>query len=178
MTTLQKIKNLQYFDGLKNLKIVLEEFFSSITALETNSVIVGYSNRQVSTAQSGLLVVGREYVIAQQEGGDNFSNVGYVADGIPFIATGTTPTSWANDTQVKYYTWDIVIIYNDVDSNLQVTTEAEAGDYTDTKFLITNGKFLQNKTYPNYETALATIVDSNTITFDKVKGYFKIEVYN
>lgn len=178
MTTLQKIKNLTYFDGLKKIKTILEEFFSSITALETNSVIVGYSNRESVLISSGLLVVGTEYVIAQVEPGDDFSNVGYVSDGVPFIATGTTPTAWTNNTQVQYYIGDIVIIYNDVDSNLEITTEVESGVYTNTKFSITNGKFLQNKTYPNFETALSTLIDNNTIVFDKIEGYFKIEVYN
>ena len=130
MTTLQKIENIQYFDGLKSLKVVLEEFFSSITTLETNSVIVGYSSRESVTIESGSLLIGKEYVIAQQESGDNFSNVGYVSNGVPFIATGTTPTTWTNGTQVEYYTGDIVVIYNDIDNSLQVTTEVVDGSYS------------------------------------------------
>ena len=53
----------------------------------------------VSTT-SGLLVVGREYVIFTLELGDNFTNVGFVHVGTSFIATGTTPTVWTNNTVV------------------------------------------------------------------------------
>lgn len=49
---------------------------------------------------SGSLVVGRWYLINTLVSGDDFSNVGYVSQGTPFKATGTTPTNWTNGTQV------------------------------------------------------------------------------
>lgn len=49
---------------------------------------------------SGLLQEDKKYVILKLEVGDNFSNVGYVSEGTPFIATGTTPTTWTNNTVV------------------------------------------------------------------------------
>jgi len=54
---------------------------------------------------SGTLVVGRSYIIYTLNAGDNFTNVGYVSTGVPFVATGTTPTTWANGTEVfgDYY---------------------------------------------------------------------------
>ncbi len=47
---------------------------------------------------SGLLVVGRTYIIASFEAGDDFTNVGATVNnsGISFIATGTTPTTWTH----------------------------------------------------------------------------------
>jgi hypothetical protein len=175
---LDRIKGLQYFRGLQDLRNILIEFLSTVTALETNSVIVGYSTRENIDVTSGTLVVGKEYIVGQQEPGDNFSNVGYVSDGVPFVATGTTPTTWTNNSTVSYYTGDIVVIYNDLDPSLVITTGAVNGQFGKTSFVITNDKFLQAKTYPVFETALATVVNDNTIEFDKVGGYFKIEVYN
>lgn len=59
---------------------------------------------QESVATSGTLTIGVLYLIEQLQDGDDFSNVGYVTDGTPFEATGTTPTIWDNSTQV----WDVV----------------------------------------------------------------------
>ena len=46
--------------------------------------------------------IGKEYVIPQlsTSPADDFTNVGYISDGIPFVATGTTPIIWANATKV------------------------------------------------------------------------------
>jgi hypothetical protein len=46
------------------------------------------------------LVVGNKYWIGGLQEGDDFSNVGFVTNGVPFISTGTTPTIWTNDTEV------------------------------------------------------------------------------
>lgn len=155
----------------------LAETNQQVQTLEISNTIVGYSTRENVTINSGLLVVGKEYMVSQQEPGDNFSNVGYVSDGIPFIATASTPTVWTNNSYVVYYTGDIMVIYNDLDPALTVTTGVSSGQFGKTTFTITNGKFLQTKTYPVFETAIATVANSNTIEFDKAKGYFKIEVY-
>ena len=56
--------------------------------------------QQTTSSTSGLLVVGVEYLINTVELGDNFVNVGYIGLGIPFTATGTTPTTWTNGTVV------------------------------------------------------------------------------
>lgn len=52
---------------------------------------------------SGLLVIGTQYVIETLQAGDDFTNVGYVSDGVVFTATGTTPTVWTNSTEVIEY---------------------------------------------------------------------------
>ena len=38
-TLIEKIKDLKYFAGLRDLKVILVEFLSTVTALETNSAI-------------------------------------------------------------------------------------------------------------------------------------------
>jgi hypothetical protein len=56
--------------------------------------------QSASTNTSGTLVVGREYLIDALVLGDDFTNVGFVTAGVPFTATGTTPTDWTNGTAV------------------------------------------------------------------------------
>lgn len=50
---------------------------------------------------AGALIIGNTYRIDALAGGDVFTNVGYVSDGIPFVATGTAPTTWTNGTIVN-----------------------------------------------------------------------------
>ena len=52
---------------------------------------------------NGTLQVGIQYTIPTLSAGDNFSNVGYVADGVPFFATNTTPNVWDYGTDVYDY---------------------------------------------------------------------------
>jgi hypothetical protein len=49
---------------------------------------------------SGLLVVGKKYVITTFNAGDDFTNVGAAsnASGTVFTATGTTPTTWSHSS--------------------------------------------------------------------------------
>lgn len=49
---------------------------------------------------SGALVVGKKYRIHTFVAGDDFTNVGAAsnATGVDFVATGTTPTSWASSS--------------------------------------------------------------------------------
>ena len=49
---------------------------------------------------SGVLIAGKTYVTPKLEAGDDFANVGYIADNVNFVATGTTPTVWANSTDI------------------------------------------------------------------------------
>ena len=54
--------------------------------------------KTIGTATSGSLIVGYLYRIDNFQTGDNFMNVGAAsnANGVQFIATGTTPTTWSN----------------------------------------------------------------------------------
>ncbi len=58
------------------------------------------------TFTSGVLNIGYIYVINAVDLGDDFANVGYVSDGVPFVALATTPTAWANGTAVSTVTAD------------------------------------------------------------------------
>lgn len=48
----------------------------------------------------GLLEEDKKYVIFKLLADDNFSNVGYISEGVIFTATTTTPTKWTNFTEV------------------------------------------------------------------------------
>ncbi|MFA5341806.1 MAG: hypothetical protein WC332_08520 [Clostridia bacterium] len=52
---------------------------------------------------AGTLVTGREYIIDTYVAGDDFTNVGAAsnASGVRFVATGTTPTTWANSSSLR-----------------------------------------------------------------------------
>lgn len=57
-------------------------------------------DRDLLILNGGKLEVGVKYVINQLESEDDFSNLGFVSEGTPFIATVATPTSWGNSTTV------------------------------------------------------------------------------
>lgn len=50
--------------------------------------------------ESGLLSIGTRYIIYTLEPGDDFDNVGFVSEGVSFVATATTPTVWTESTHV------------------------------------------------------------------------------
>jgi hypothetical protein len=62
----------------------------------------GTMSTEATARISGLLTIGRLYIIVSYEVGDNFTNVGAVsnASGQSFIATGTTPTTWTNGSRL------------------------------------------------------------------------------
>lgn len=108
------------------------------------------------TATSGTLTVGVSYEITTFETGDDFTNVGAPsnANGVKFIATGTTPTVW---TEGSTLAWDngapVLIIYENTIGNIW-TLYGEPSTYyinsdalfTDNKTVITNG-FNENNPY-------------------------------
>lgn len=89
-------------------------------------------NIQLGRQTSGLLIVGKSYKITNFKTGDNFLNVGASANvnGEIFIATGTTPTSWTNDSELQdlqlvtsnsgYFVNDLNINLQDIKDSLQL----------------------------------------------------------
>jgi len=55
-----------------------------------------------ATATSGTLTIGKTYRLTDWITNDDFTNVGAAsnADGVEFVATGTTPTTWTNSSVV------------------------------------------------------------------------------
>ena len=71
-----------------------------ITDYQTVHVI---PNANQNSYSDGTLQIGIQYRIPTLTSGDDFSNVGYVADGVPFFATNTTPNVWDYGTDVYDY---------------------------------------------------------------------------
>jgi len=95
-----------YLDDTQIAALDMADAPSGINPYTTESVrksflsYTAFISQVNDTATSGLLVVGHNYVIGTLVAGDDFANVGYVAEGTPFVATGTTPTTWTNSTSV------------------------------------------------------------------------------
>jgi hypothetical protein len=60
----------------------------------------GSMSTGTKTLFSGSLLVGHQYTISDYNAGDDFTNVGASVNGsgVTFIATGTTPTTWTNNS--------------------------------------------------------------------------------
>lgn len=88
---------------------------------ELADLLITYIASTKPTATSGLLVVDQYYEITDYEAGDDFTNVGAVtnATGERFIATGTTPTTWTNSSElttlVKRYEDILLPFYIEID---------------------------------------------------------------
>jgi hypothetical protein len=79
-----------------------------------DDVIDIYDNRISYTfvqETSGTLKVGLTYTIETYVAGDDFTNVGASsnATGVTFVATGTTPTTWANNSNLVHREQDEVV---------------------------------------------------------------------
>ena len=173
-TVLQKINSLEYFDGLRAVKDILRNIFSSITSLETNSVLLYKREGNNEALTSGLLTVGKRYLIYTLQLGDDFSNVGYILDTPSFIATGTTPLVWTNSTSVQYQNLTYSEIFNDTGAVLSIDENATNG--TRLKLTSTNNIFSNDKYFFTGEGTNLIYQDVNTVYLPQGKG--KLEIYN
>lgn len=89
-------------------------------------------NQTAISTTSGALVEGNVYVINTLKVDDDFANVGYVEEGTPFEATGTTPTHWAHSTVVINLTDSVpvaTVLQNTLGGDI-VVERSEVGVYT------------------------------------------------
>ena len=146
---------------------------------------------------SGELIVGQTYLIETLEIGDDFSNVGYVSEGVEFIATGTTPTVYVNSTVVNFVTelfsgtliigkdYEIAAIAGDDFTNIgfvAINTPFEATGTTPTTWtdgtIVTNvttqksGVLIVGQTYEIAE-LLSNVDDFANVGFVEVGAYFE-----
>ena len=174
-TLIEKIKDLKYFAGLRDLKVILVEFLQTVTALETNSTIVGEVT-QINTIQtSGTLIVGEIYQIDMINNTDDFSNIGFTFVSTPFVATGTTPTNWSNGSIARRIQRILRIDFNDIDVNTLSKTIIDDSNNPTCQLTITNSKFINPfKVFGTNVTP--KVIDSNNILIPV--GRFKIEIFN
>lgn len=173
-TILEKIKNLNYYDGLQKVKDVLQDIFSNLTQLETNSTMLGEVIRVNTDQTSGSLIVGQVYSITTVNSGDDFTNVGRINNNA-FVATQSIPNSWTNGSVVTKNERVLRVDFNDLDENYTSKTIIGSTGVATCQLTITNSKFFDPfKVFTSNITS--TIINPNTILLSM--GRFKLEVYN
>jgi hypothetical protein len=103
----------------------------------------------LDSIRSGELIIGTTYMIASSFTGDDFRNVGgplITTDdeflGTYFVATGTTPTNWTNETQFEYNTGaPVVTVLENTIGNIWFVYETIGGYYA-----VSNALFPDDKT--------------------------------
>jgi hypothetical protein len=171
--------------------------------IQRNSSGVNYKSYAALVTQVGSypvissgtpLVIGVTYMVVYLAPGDDFSNVGYVAESVPFVAIGTTPTTWTIDSQVIEPISSVFPTFEIIENTLGIilTPSPRGGS---SFFLNSNlPVFLQNKTFLSPQTfmttnflfqgsGLARYNDSQLVlagfTLGDVSPFtIKIEVYN
>lgn len=77
------------------LKIKIGDATSNVVVKSYKSYVALLSQTTTALSPSTLtLEVGKTYCILDLKVGDDFSNVGYVSNGVPFVATDDTPNVW------------------------------------------------------------------------------------
>jgi hypothetical protein len=93
------------------------------------------------------LVIGNTYMVQFLNTGDDFSNVGYVADEVPFIATGTTPTAWTNGSTVREIISSVLPVITTIENTLGITLTPS---FKSSSMFFLNSNlpvFLENRTF-------------------------------
>lgn len=93
------------------------------------------------------LVIGTTYIVAYLSTGDDFSNVGYVADEVPFIATGTTPTTWTNGSTVREIISSVFPVITPIENTLGITLTTSFKSNSTFLVNINLPVLLENKTF-------------------------------
>lgn len=125
----------------------LSEIIEKMVVPKVYNALLTQAGDAVEAPSEDPLVIGNVYVIAALESGDDFSNVGYVAEDVPFTATGTTPNDWSNATVVFNITSvspTALVLANTIGTITYVYYPANSsvGEY----LIKSNGLFIENKT--------------------------------
>lgn len=94
------------FDGNSAFRNITSSFtgrYAMQNLKAWNSPRNGLHSISGSTQISGTLTIGHCYTLLNVYAGDDFTNVGAASNnaGVTFIATGTTPTTWVNNSQLR-----------------------------------------------------------------------------
>lgn len=164
---------------LTDFKTYLDEVLEPTNAVLTSTEPLRYKaliSMSYESYTSGVLTIGKTYIISILEVGDDFSNVGFVSEKTPFVATNTTPTNWGNGTEVingDSSTYAIEGIH--VDTLLPTVYNGFIGD-TYCCIIEKTGVFVYNTTY----TSVFTRQDDDILYFelnDEGLKQVEIEVY-
>lgn len=84
----------------KNISLNTEEMKASSNNSGIFLSYIAKLEQNTSYKVGGQLVIGKQYNIRELLVDDDFSNVGFTEVNSQFVATGTTPTRWVNQTKV------------------------------------------------------------------------------
>ena len=115
------------------------------------------------------LEIGSTYVISYLEPGDDFSNVGYVSEEVPFVATGTTPTTWTNGTYLNRYGILINELQNDTEDSFTYTFDYDS--YQGIDIIGTEDTFTLSKIWVLGANVSWARTDVNSITIENTVIY-------
>ncbi len=133
---------------------------------------IGVATTNFVEQYSGPLIAGHKYIIPFLEAGDDFSNVGYIADNVSFIATGTIATVYINNTNLIDETASIPIL-TILEGDLAITPAYSFGAGN---LIKSAGLFKINKTIYNM---LISRLDDNSFTINGLGTIpFEIVVYD
>lgn len=131
----------------RHLPFVAEDAKVLMTSMTT-------SHTSVTTGHT--FEIGNMYNVISFTAGDDFTNIGYVSMNVPFIATGTTPTTWTNGS--------IVEKLNVTRNDFQNTFEAN-----DIRFNFYGSESGSDSAY---------VITSDTITFSYDKTFISGSIYD
>lgn len=133
---------------------------------------------------SGSLVVGRKYYIANFQLGDDFSNVGGTnSSDTFFIASGTTPTTWSNSSELECVDVTNQVLKNTFEGTIEVSHDIETGLTS-----VTNDseEFTDEKTevivIPNNDSNTSLVstfwqrLNSNSLNIKRMSGSYTLKV--
>ena len=153
----------------------MKKAFKNLAALLLPTVKVMTGELKIYNEETLSLSVGQVYIVDDLKAGDDFSNTGFVAVGVPFLCINATPNNWSNGSYVLKQNLTLDQSFNDIDPNASVVKLSQ--NLFEIK--ITNGGFTAGKTTPIIVGgSFVKVVDSNTIVFNNQNGatYYKIEV--
>lgn len=152
------------FDGMPLTQTCIDDILSKLdTAFPNNISNSTISIQQEYSISGGQLVVGESYLIESLNGSDDFSNVGFVSTGVPFVATGINPNDWSSSTSVyTFYGIPLSFTLSFVDQVLPDGKYYNEGFYLEVNSgVITHSEILtpnstgNNSYYPGYQWALS-----------------------
>jgi hypothetical protein len=188
------------------LKIKIGDTTSNVVVKSYKSYVALLSQTTTVLSPSALtLEVGKTYCILDLKVGDDFSNVGYVSNGVPFVATDDTPNVWVipiggggHDFGTIAYDMDdsqpsTIILEDSVSlTNTYVTPifvedamAVDGGAYYLFIIFEKEGEFLINKTFiPNTLSRLndnqlsVPLLSSNLTTDNYINYPIEFKIYN
>lgn len=163
----------------------------------------GSGSSNPGSLSSGNLTVGVSYEITNYQIGDDFTNVGASsnANGVKFMATGTTPNVWTNSSQLSYdFSFPTAVVLENTVGNISFYRDSKGlyvgscvGAFTADKSVILFGTntaygggkrlvfgsvFIDVNTFHLYIGEETTLGSSRDLKDGLTNSYLEIRVYN